>query len=259
MAEAGRVLDAHFVELTKAFGYGEFSDGAGNKLHYRLYTPKLEAGQRYPLVIFLHGSGERGSDNELQVAGNRGAVIWSEPEEQAERPCYVLAPQAEADGSFTIPSFEAAFIAFLKQFLAENPVDAGRVYLTGLSMGGTGSWYYLCKYPAFWAAAAPIASTGDPTVLYNAKDIPMWTFHGVDDPFAPIEWRVDAPGVLSCGSRILGNLLRKMGGNVRSTEYPAGYIHERWGYPREVAGHAAWEPAYSSAEFRRWLFRQRKP
>ena len=80
MAEEKRVLDPHFVELSKAFLPGEYTDRDGNRIWYRLFRPAA-AEQPLPLVIFLHGSGERGEDNELQVAGNRGAVVWTEKEE----------------------------------------------------------------------------------------------------------------------------------------------------------------------------------
>ena len=258
MAEEKRVLDPHFVELTKAFSYGDFTDEKGNRLLYRLYTPAVEAGKTYPLVVFLHGAGERGYDNELQVAGNRGAVVWTEAEEQAQRPCFVLAPQAEPEKNFTVPEFEAAFLAFLKRFIAENPVDEKRVYLTGLSMGGMGTWYYICKYPKLWAAAAPICGAGSAETLAAAKDIPVWTFHAVDDPMVPIDGVMERDGAVRYGTRILADQLRALGGSVRSTEYPAGYVHKFFGYPEAFAGHASWEPAYSSAEFRAWLFRQKQ-
>ncbi|MBR5701925.1 MAG: hypothetical protein IKX47_05610, partial [Oscillospiraceae bacterium] len=141
MAEE-RKLDPHFVELSKAFRPGEYTDAAGNRIWYRLFAPALEEKKEYPLVVFLHGAGERGEDNDIQVAGNRGAVVWTEASEQAVRPCYVLAPQAPTGKDFTVPEFEAPFMAFLEQFIRENPVDRQRIYLTGLSMGGMGTWHY---------------------------------------------------------------------------------------------------------------------
>lgn len=255
--EQARVLDPEFVALARQFSAGAFTDEVGNAVHYRLFTPALAEGQRYPLVIFLHGSGERGSDNELQVAGNRGAVIWTRPEEQAVRPCYVLAPQADSDGSFTIPGFEQPFFRFLQQFCAENPVDSQRIYLTGLSMGGMGTWHWLSRYPRLFAAAAPICGAGDPEAIVQAKDVPVWAFHAVDDPFVDIERRgVGRDGAPSYGTRLMAAALRNAGGRIRTTEYPAGYIHAHYGYDPAFAGHAAWEPAYDDGEFRAWLFAQ---
>lgn len=258
MAEEARVLDPEFVALSKAFSRGEFTDEDGGRIWYRLFTPALAAGKTYPLVIFLHGAGERGEDNDLQVTGNRGAVVWTRPEEQAARPCYVLCPQAPTDRSFTWPGFETPFLRFLAKFCAENPVDKARVYLTGLSMGGMGTWHYAARYPLLFAAAAPICGAGDPAAIRAAKDIPFWTFHAVDDPFVGIEQRGKGrDGAAACGTRLMVSALRGYGAQeVRSTEYPAGYIHEHYGYPPAFAGHAAWEPAYSDGEFRKWLFRQ---
>lgn len=256
MAEE-RKLDPHFVELSKAFLPGEYTDAAGNRIWYRLFAPALEEKKEYPLVVFLHGAGERGEDNEIQVAGNRGAVVWTEASEQADRPCYVLAPQAPTGKDFTAPEFEAPFMAFLEQFVRENPVDRQRIYLTGLSMGGMGTWHYCARYPNVWAAAAPICGAGDPMAIRAAKDIPFWTFHAVDDPFVPIAGIMAREGAKPrAGTRIMASALLACGASVRSTEYPAGYIHEHYDYPKAVAGHAAWEPAYSDGEFRAWLFRQ---
>ena len=252
MAENGRVLDPHFVELSKAFIPGEYSDGEGRRIRYRYFVPVLEEGKTYPLVVFLHGSGERGEDNDLQVAGNRGAVVWTEPEEQALRPCFVLAPQVPEGLSFASPEVEYPLMAALETFLREHPVDRQRIYLTGLSMGGMGTWRYCARYPRVWAAAAPICGAGDPLEIRAAKHIPFWTFHAVDDPFVPIAGHTGS----GAGTRLMAAALRAYGAEVRSTEYPAGYIHAHYGYPEAVAGHASWEPAYSDGEFRAWLFRQ---
>ena len=258
MAEE-RKLDPHFVELSKAFLPGEYTDKAGNRVWYRYFVPALEEGKQYPLVRFLHGSGERGEDNSLQVAGNRGAVVWTEPGEQALRPCFVLAPQAPSEGSFTVPEFEGPFMEALERFISEHPVDRRRIYITGLSMGGMGTWSYAAKYPELWAAAAPICGAGDPKAISAAKNIPFWTCHAVDDPFVPTAGVMDrGPGPALSGTRLMVEALRACGAEVRSTEYPEGYVAEHFNYPRAVAGHASWEPAYSDAEFRAWLFQQKR-
>ncbi len=257
MAENERVLDPEYVALAKKFSYGLHTEPEGCQCRYRLFTPALEAGKRYPLVIFLHGSGERGEDNELQVAGNRGAVVWVREEEQAQRPCYVLAPQAPPEGTFALPSFERAFFDFLRKFTAQNPVDTNRIYLTGLSMGGMGTWRYLARYPEIFAAGGPICGAGDPTTLPDIRHIPVWAFHAADDPIVPVEAKgLIRQGAAMYGTRLLVSALRACGGDVRYTEYPPGYIHEHFGYPEAFAGHAAWEPAYENEEFRRWLFAQ---
>lgn len=257
MADNQRILDPEYVALSKKFAYGEHCEPEGCRCHYRLFTPALEEGRRYPLVIFLHGSGERGEDNELQVAGNRGAVVWVRDEEQAKRPCYVLAPQAPEEGTFALPSFEKALFSFLRNFTAEHPVDSNRIYLTGLSMGGMGTWRYLARYPGIFAAGAPICGAGDPTTLPEIRHIPIWAFHAADDPIVPVEAKgLQRQGAVMYGTRLLVSALRACGGDVRYTEYPPGYIHEHFGYPAAFAGHAAWEPAYEDEAFRAWLFAQ---
>ncbi len=226
---------------------------------YRLFVPEgAEAGKTYPLVLFLHG-GERGDDNEKQITANQGPTIWAKPEEQAKRPCFVLAPQARnaADGGFGItrdaenklslarvfevsPDSEMA-MKVLKQVMSEYPVDASRVYATGLSQGGYGTWDLNLKYPDVFAAMVPICGGGDPALAANIVNKPIWAFHAAADPIIPVSH-----------SRNIIQALRNLGGNPRYTEYPVDtYI---W-----PIAHFAWVPTYQNVEMREWLFNQKKP
>lgn len=227
---------------------------------YRLFVPeKVETGKTYPLVLFLHGGGERGDDNEKQILANQGPTIWAKPEEQAKRPCFVLAPQARnvPDGGFGITRdaenklnlarvFELSQDAkmamkVLQQVLSEYPVDKSRIYATGLSQGGYGTWNLNLAYPDMFAAMVPICGGGDPALAANLVQKPIWAFHAEADPIIPVSY-----------SRNIIQALRNLGGNPHYTEYVAGtYIK-----PLE---HFSWVLAYQTVEMREWLFNQKKP
>ncbi|MBR6522709.1 MAG: MBL fold metallo-hydrolase [Oscillospiraceae bacterium] len=248
-----RTFEPIAVETAKSFAYGEWSVEGGASFKYRWFTPAREEGKYYPLVIFLHGIGERGIDNELHVAANIGAYGYALPENQAKYPCYVLAPQCPEEYKYIDSKFEKSFIPLLKEFIENNAIDRNRIYITGLSMGGIGTWHYISKYPKLFAAAFPICGAGNPYTVSAAKHLPVWTCHAADDPIVPIDG-IFNDGMV--GTRRMVEALRNCGGDVRMTEYPAGYIAERYPFPPHVAGHAAWEPAYRDEEIRDWLFAQ---
>jgi predicted peptidase len=217
----------------------------GQKLPYRLLKPaKVEDGTRYPLVIFLHGAGERGTDNEKQL-------VHGVPQFVANRekyPCFLIAPQCpdgkkwvEVDWSadaHTLPKDPGEVgqltLALIEQSLKDLPVDPKRVYLTGLSMGGYGTWDILARRPELFAAAAPVCGGADEATATKIKDIPVWVFHGAKDGAVKV-----------ARSRNMVAALEKAGGKPKYTEYPD-------------VGHNSWDPAYKDPEFYEWLFAQSK-
>ncbi|MBJ3791996.1 prolyl oligopeptidase family serine peptidase, partial [Bacillus sp. OA1] len=141
------------------FKQGVFQDASGSKMQYRLFQPKKEPNKKYPLVLFLHGSGERGNDNYMQVVGNEGAVAWANPEQQKKNPAYVLAPQAEAAGTLTAywteePNY-TTMLNLLKETIDKYDIDKNRIYVVGMSNGGIGTWNMIKKNPNLFAAAVP--------------------------------------------------------------------------------------------------------
>lgn len=201
---------------------------------YQLFLPpdlvKLGAkkGERWPLLIFLHGSGERGSDiAKVKVHGPP--------------------KRAEVDGSFPfilvsplLPENEDWDIAKLDRIVDEAmrklPVDPGRVYLTGLSRGGHATWRWAAAEPGRFAAIAPVAGRGDPATACLLKDSPVWALHGDrDDVVVPEGSFAMARAIRACGGR-----------KSRLTIYPD-------------LGHNAWDPAYSDPTLYLWLLSQRSP
>lgn len=222
--------------------------GANNQsLKYRLLKPyQYSFGKKYPLIIFLHGAGERGSDNLITL--KHGAKDFADEARRKEFPAYVLVPQcpkekkwSEVDWSkesSTLPDQASDTMQLLKELVDEMVENAGidtdRIYITGLSMGGYGTWDAIARYPNFFAAAAPICGGGDPKTVDRFRNLPIWCFHGAKDPVVKV-----------IRSQEMIDAIKKAGGNPRYTEYPD-------------LQHDSWTVTYKNPEFYTWLFAQRK-
>ncbi len=246
MAQSGDGVSAEPDPLT-LFEPREFADDAGNTLKYRLLKPKdFNASKQYPLVIFLHGAGERGDDNAAQLV--HGMAEFCKADRRENYPCYVLAPQCPNEQTWS--SFERGddkpltlrdeasdpmklVLALMKQMLSDSAIDKNRVYITGLSMGGYGTWDALARLPEQFAAAAPICGGGDLNTVSRFKEVPVWCFHGDQDEAVPVQ-----------NSRDMVAALEEAGGSPKYTEY-AG------------VGHDSWTETYQNEAFYEWLFSQR--
>ncbi|WP_349632716.1 prolyl oligopeptidase family serine peptidase [Neobacillus sp. WH10] len=236
-----------------------YKDASGSMMNYRLFEPTKEPNEKYPLVLFLHGSGERGNDNYMHMVGNEGAVVWAAPEQQAKHPAYVLAPQAEATEELTMywteePKY-TTMLNLLKDTIEKYDVDKNRIYVVGMSNGGIGTWNIIEKNPELFAAAVPICGIGDikgfnlsneyePLKDYSAfkdiKDMPIWVFHAEDDPLVDVRYSRDAV-----------KAIKELGGtSIKYTEYPNGTV--------KPMGHFSWVPALQDKEMINWLFSQSK-
>jgi predicted peptidase len=228
-----------------------FQHTDGVVLPYRLFEPKKENDTRYPLVLFLHGKGGTGNNNLQQFTDLIvPPTIWAFPENQAKHPCYVLVPQGPDTPSWPharIPALKA----LLDSIIASNPIDPNRIYITGLSMGGLGTWAIIQQYPDFFAAAVPVCGGGDMDELDGIINIhlPIWAFHGVLDPIVGIDSYEDRFGAEEAwtGQRKLVEKLisRGMKPAPKYTWYPD--MH-----------HNAWDGAYSDPRLFDWIFLQRK-
>lgn len=217
---------------------------SGYKIPYRFLQPeKITPGKKYPLVLFLHGVGERGTDNAKQV--HNGAELFADPARRAEFPCFVIVPQCPPNSFWGIAPVDSkrktvpdqplnAVLDLLDQTIRQHPVDSRRVYVVGLSMGGYGTWRVLAERPNFFAAAIPICGGGDPATAVSFRRTPIWIFHGLKDTVVSPE-----------NSKKMLTALEKAGGKPRSTFYP------------DVA-HDAWWPALRDPATWQWLFSQKK-
>lgn len=197
-------------------------------LPYLLYAP--DTAVNVPLVLFLHGAGERGDNLEKLKAHGLPNVL--ETRNPFPEPALVVAPQCTADSWWTLKlnGLESLLNTVQKQY----PVDPTRIYLTGLSMGGYGAWHLALKDPARFAALVPVCGGGIPPLAAKLKNLPAWAFHGADDAVVP----------LSASTKMV-EALKKSKGNVKLTVYPG-------------VGHNSWTKAYSEPELYTWMFAQRR-
>jgi predicted peptidase len=198
------------------------------RLDYLLYLPKgygEDAVQRWPLILFLHGSGERGNDLDLVKLYGLPKKI----EAGADLPFIVVSPQCPADSYWLLHLDDLKALA--DDAAARYAVDPNRIYLTGLSMGGTGTWTLCAAYPEFFAAIIPICGRGMFTMGNRLKHTPAWIFHGEDDEVIPVS-----------ESRRMAQVLQEAGGDVTLTLYPG-------------VGHDSWTRAYDNPDIYTWLLR----
>jgi lysophospholipase L1-like esterase/predicted esterase len=241
------VLIAALLLPARAYEQRTFSGPDGAVLPYRLLKPKdYDPAKKYPLVILLHGSGERGTDNQGQL--KHGAPLFMRPEVQEKYPSFVFVPQCPAEQTWSAVKGWTDPVSFseepkpvmklllgaIEALQGEFSIDSDRLYLTGISMGGFGTWDLLTRESGRWAAAAPICGGGDPERIGVAKGVAIWAFHGMEDRVVPVE-----------RSRELIAALEKAGGKPLYSEYP--YV-----------GHDSWTPAYSEPELLAWMFAQRR-
>ena len=199
------------------------------ELHYLLFLPSTYAvhPQRWPLMLFLHGAGERGDDLQLVKRHGVAKIV----EEQPAFPLLVVSPQCPPTEAWA----PEPLLALLDDIEQHYDVDPERLYVTGLSMGGFGTWAVAIAAPARFAAIAPICGGGDPSRVGVLRHLPVWAFHGARDPIVPLQRTVE-----------MVEALRQCGGNVRFTVYPE-------------AGHDAWTATYANPELYAWFLAHTRP
>lgn len=213
--------------------YRTITDSSGKTGRYILFVPlKLDPAARPPVLLFLHGSGERGENGLDQLMVGLGPALWKQ---RTTFPFVTVLPQCSTGGRWNADGPDAALaLAALKQTQQELNADPDRVYLTGLSMGGGGTWSIASQDPAMFAAIAPMCSRGDleSASKLAAAHLPVWDFCGDKDRAETVEF-----------SRKMNAALKAAGADARYTEYP------------EV-GHNCWDNAYGTPELYTWLLEQ---
>lgn len=214
---------------------------------YRLLSPAtIDAGMTYPVVLFLHGAGERGANNEAQL---KYFPVWMASAAMRERfPCFVIAPQCREGTAWSDVDWGSmdsaampeqpthqlqAASRILDTVIETLPADPNRVYLTGLSMGGYGAWELALRQPERFAAVVPICGGGDESQAARLASLPIWAWHGEADDVVPV-----------IRSRRMVGAIKKAGGNPRYTELPG-------------MGHDSWTAAYTGVDgVIPWMFEQ---
>ncbi len=224
-----------------------------DSLPYQLLKPlNIDESQSYPLVIFLHGAGERGDDNELQMT--HGSSLFLDPKNRKQHPAYVLFPQCGEEEfwanltfgyeneygvnklvwkeGFSKPMIQV--LNLMERLQQQYKIDDDRIYLMGLSMGGFGTFDLLQKQPGVFAAGVPICGGADPLRFSELVNVPLWVFHGADDDVVPVAL-----------SREVTNFIKAEGGNAKYTEY-------------EGVKHDSWDNAFAEKSLLKWLFDQNR-
>lgn len=224
-------------------------DGYAYPLPYRLFVPEgYDAKRRYPLILYLHGAGGWGNDNVRHL--NEDVAQLTSGMVQGIEPSFVLAPHCPAGDQWvngahavpftnyvqaSVPESDAAkqVLKVLEEVQGGYSIDAARLYVTGPSMGGAGSWDYITRYPGLFAAAVTVNGVNDPSRASVIAKLPIWAFHGEKDEVAPVK-----------NTRSMVQALKKLGSPVKYTEL-AG------------EGHGCNAAAYGNPEVWRWLLAQR--
>ena len=236
----------------------------GYTLPYRILWPeKMKKGEKYPLFIFLHGLGMRGTDNEKQL--DRGAPLFLDPANRKKYPCIALYPQAPTTSAFVEmlydgePGSRGGFRRFadrevvghmslrltpyglmvydlIQQLIAQGVADTDRIYISGSSMGAFSTYTFISTYPDLFAAACPMAGGADLRTVKNwAGKVPVWIVHGAKDPTVPVE-----------ADRMVVEKLKELGAtNYRYSEFPK-------------AGHTSWNDAFAEPDYLEWFFSKSK-
>jgi len=236
-----------------SFAAKVYKSPKGGKLLYRQLDPagldKRDPGKKYPLVLYLHGAGGRGDDNKRQLTdAGFCPTILNTVKFAAKYPCFMIAPQVPRSKRWvevhwglpahTMPKQPGEqmrmALELVDRFIRSNPVDTSRIYVTGLSMGGFGTWDAVQRRPGFFAAAVPVCGGGDTAQAPRLTSLPLWVWHGDRD-------RV----VKTQRSRDMVAAITKAGGKPKYTEQPN-------------TGHGVWTAAYAAAAVWTWMFAQTK-
>jgi len=199
---------------------------------YVLYVPpEYGSGhQRWPLIVFMHGAGECGSDGLKQVLVGIGSAIMLKREEW---PFLVLLPQ-KPEANSRWEQYESMVLGVMEETQRHYRVDASRIYLTGLSQGGFGTWTIGSRHPQIFAALAPICGGGDPARAPALCSLPIWAFHGELDDVVSVNYSID-----------MVNAVNLAGGNARLTIFPQ-------------VGHGSWDAAYRTQGLAAWFLEHRR-
>ena len=224
----------------------------GFTLPYRILFPaEYNPSKKYPLILVLHGAGERGSDNEKQLI--HGSKLFLDARVRKKYPAIVVFPQCPQESYWSSVSIDRSMtplvldfdysrpittplqqaMALVQQLVKEEAVEERCVYITGLSMGGMGTFEAVHRYPHLFTAALPICGGGD-IQRYNKVKTPFWIFHGADDAVVDVRY---SHGMVA--------KLKALNVKVKYTEYPG-------------VQHDSWDNAFAEPNFLKWMFRKRK-
>lgn len=234
----------------------------GTTLPYYIFVPAVyDPHIQYPLVLCLHGIGENG-DNPSAVKKNSMATVWARDSNQTRWSCFILVPQCPSNGWWTNSNIMLAVNNILDSLMVEFSVDTNRLYVTGLSMGGYGTWDAIVRFPNKFAAAVPMSGGGDPSKAALIKYTPIWNFHGALDATVPVtESRKMITALENAGSTVIytdchnGDCTGLPDSVIAGTiKNGAKQLYTEYKY----GNHLIWDQAYNSVFLLPWVFSQSK-
>ncbi len=240
-------------------------------LPYRIFVPEdYDPSKSYPLLLCLHGAGERGIDNEIPISKHDLAISWANPNLQKKHPSIIVAPQCPkkkkwsyvdwGQGSFNIDTIPVGkemltVINLLDTLLNEFNIDENRQYVTGLSMGGYATWDIITRYPDRFAAAIPMSGAGDPLKATLFKNLPIWNFHNTNDLIVPVNGSKDmVMSMKNAGIKVVET--QGMSEKKLNKQFQKKPIHLFTESPE--GNHGPWEPWYNNSKLHNWVFLQSK-
>lgn len=259
----------------------------GSILRYRLFVPDSTTDEPLPLLVFLHGAGERGNNNITQLLANRSALEWAAPKAQAKNPCIIFAPQCPSETSWAVnvgtdeaPVYRSSYALknvknVIDQLIREYNIDTTRIYGTGLSMGSMGIWTLSMENPSLFAAQLNLCGAGiySDEQVSQIADKPIWGIIAADDGTSPMRMRALTDQLEKLGGKAVRRVdgegwngflrgkeaaeqaveqilaAKASGANILYSEYIAGTVVPQ--------AHWSWMATYSNAAIRSWLFDQR--
>lgn len=221
----------------------------GEIYNYKVAIPKnFDGAENFPIILFLHGIGESGDDNRSQIEKSAGRALLRQ-----NFPAIIVFPQCRETYFWTDPEMEKMAIAALRQSIIEFGGDVNRIYLTGTSMGGYGTWSLAYRYPKHFAAVVPICG-GIKSIFIKSRRVTIPAVNDSTNPYSDVAWKIGATPVFTfhgtkddivpvSEQRLMVQAFASMGKNIIAVEY-------------ENLSHQIWEQAYADPRLRIWLFNQ---
>jgi Secretion system C-terminal sorting domain/Prolyl oligopeptidase family len=250
------------VDVTKKFLF-KYHPSAGMSIPYRLFVPdNYDTLKTYPAVLTLHGLGECGTDNKIQIEKNYIATCWADSSFQKRHPAFIVSPQCPVGSDWTTPGVKSCLFEIADSLLSVYKIDTNRIYITGLSLGGNGTWDYLATYPDFFAAAIPVCGWYDSSAVKYFSHVPVWNNHGGGDGTVPVinsrnliraYENLNLPVVYThCNGFVCNTISQDK--QYRLIADNVDYIYSEY----KNLGHNAWDSAYTDTTILEWLFSKHK-